>query len=220
MRPPTLPTPFWQRRRWPNPTHEQIVKRSRLLVIDDQDFSYMPLFKRDGYAVEKVANLRRLPEIESGRYDVILLDLFGVGDKESADQGFGVLQHIRQHNPAQLVVAYSNAEWSLDYQPFFEDADAVLHKTKADYYEFRSTVDELLDRRFSIGFYLERAAQELAGNEVNLSRAERRIRDAILTSKSDKLQHYLSPRVDSPATVDRVLQIVAIAVEVARVWTN
>ena len=39
----------------PRPTLQQIVDRARILVIDDQDFPYQTLFKRDGYNVTEMA---------------------------------------------------------------------------------------------------------------------------------------------------------------------
>src|SRR4051812_42591458 len=126
---------FGKRRDWPKVDLDEIVKRARILVIDDGDFAYMPLFERDGYTISKWDDVQDLHALETNEFDVILLDLKGVGVQESADEGFGLLKHIREASPAQIVVAYSNADLSLEYQPFFSDADAVLHKTKSDYVE-------------------------------------------------------------------------------------
>src|SRR4051794_38006194 len=98
-------------RPWPRLDHAEIVKPARILVVDDNEFPYLKLFRRDGYTIEKWSSVRDLGQLEDGSFDVILLDLIGVGTRESSDQGLGVLKHIRQTNPAQIVVAYSNAEW-------------------------------------------------------------------------------------------------------------
>ncbi len=34
------------------------MKRARLLVIDDADFPYLSLFERDGYTMEKWADVK------------------------------------------------------------------------------------------------------------------------------------------------------------------
>ena len=47
---------------------KEIIARVRMLVIDDQDFPYVKLFKRDGYNVEKWKDVGRLVQIEEGDY--------------------------------------------------------------------------------------------------------------------------------------------------------
>jgi CheY-like chemotaxis protein len=50
-------------------------------VIDDQDFPYKELFERDGYTVTKWDDVHDLAQLESGEFDLILLDLLGVGGR-------------------------------------------------------------------------------------------------------------------------------------------
>src|SRR4051812_27525384 len=121
-------------RKWPRIDPKEIMKRARILVIDDEGFPYISLFQRDGYTIELWEDIDDLQALESGAYDLILLDLRGVGRDISSAEGFGVLRHLRRTSPAQMVVAYSNADLSLAYQPFFDEADATLHKT-TDYVE-------------------------------------------------------------------------------------
>jgi CheY-like chemotaxis protein len=210
---------FRRQREWPQLQHDEIVKRARLLVIDDGELPYLKLFRRDGYTFDKWSRVKDLPALEAGKYDVVLLDLHGVGLAESADQGFGVLGHLRKVNPAQIIVAYSNAEWSVDYQGFFRSADAVLHKTKDDYVSFKRTVDGLLDQRFSLGFYIARIGKELQGSgapEATLRKAEK----AILGGDLRSLERYLSKRVDDEVTVERVLAVAQVATGIIQIWSN
>lgn len=213
-------TVFLSRRRpWPQLDHEEIVKRARLLVVDDKDFPYLKLFRANGYTMDKWSKLKDLPGLESGKYDVILLDLQGVGNVESTEQGLGVLGHLREVSPAQIVVAYSNAEWSVEYQAFFQSADAVLHKSKDDYVTFKRTVDSLLDQRFSLGFYLDRATRELHGSGVS-DAVTKKIENAILRNDAASLERYLSKHVDDTVTVERVIGVVQVAIGVAQLWNS
>lgn len=138
---------FWNRKKaiWPTPSAEDLRRRARIVVIDDSPFPYAALFKRDGYTVDVWRDVNDLSKLENGYYDLILLDIQGVGSKQSADQGFGILRHLKDANPTQLIVAFSNADWSLKYKPFFDGADAVLPKS-ADYVDFKRSVDTLLVR--------------------------------------------------------------------------
>jgi CheY-like chemotaxis protein len=210
---------FHDKRRWPSIPHDEIVRRSRILVIDDQDFPYQELFVRDGYTVEKWNDVKDLAELEQSHFDLILLDLLGVGRKESADQGLGLLRHIRSASPAQLVVAYSNADWPVRYQPFFDMADGVLAKT-ADYVDFKRLVDDLLDRRFSLGFYVVRVQDEVTDHIAELPGLAVKTKRAILTGRTDRLRRYLSNHIEDPATIDRVLNIVGVAIGVLQLWKS
>lgn len=205
-----------RRREWPKFSHEEILKRARLLVIDDSEFPLIKLFKKDGYTITKWNDVKELAQLETASYDLILLDLEGVGRSLSDDQGFGILKHIRATNPTQLVIAYSNQDWSLEYQPFFEEADATLPKTKTDYYEFKRTVDRLLERRFSLDYYVERAQEELQDYSAAAPKARDKVRRAILSGNGERLAKYLNDHVDDRVVVDRVLQVTQIAVQVGQ----
>lgn len=196
------------------------MRRARILVIDDGEFAYMSLFKRDGYTIEQWADVTDLRALETGGFDLILLDLKGVGLRETSDEGFGILKHIRETSPAQIVIAYSNSDLSLAYQPFFRDADAVLHKTQTDYVEFKRTVNLLLDRRFSKGFFLDRVQSELGDLEASAPKAIRKAEKAMLTGNNDGLQRYLRSKVDDAVTIDRVIAVVGAGAQVVSLWKS
>jgi hypothetical protein len=204
-------------RDWPKWSRDEITKRAKLLVIDDSEFPLIKSFRKDGYNVTKWNDVKDLGQLETDSYDVILLDLEGVGRALSPDQGFGILKHIRETNPTQLVIAYSNQEWSLEYQHFFDEADAALPKTKTDYYEFKRTVDRLLDQRFSLDYYVERAEEELEEYRATVPKAPKKIRQAILTGEGGKLRDYLQGRVEDKSIVSGVMQITQIAVQVGQI---
>lgn len=58
---------------------EAIRKQAKILVIDDQEPPMLTLFKRDGYHIERWAEIENLSRLTDGNYDVILLDIQGVG---------------------------------------------------------------------------------------------------------------------------------------------
>ena len=209
---------FFKKRVWPTLAYGDIVKRARILVIDDQEFLYKPLFERDGYTIQQWPDVTDLQAIERGAFDLILLDLKGIGRTESADEGFGILKHLRATSPAQIIVAYSNSDLSLEYQPFFRDADAVLHKTKTDYVEFKRTVDRLLVDRFSLGFYENRILSELGDQSAHAPKAAKKARAAILSGNVRPLRRYLTKRVDDQVAIDRVIAIAGVAAQVASIF--
>lgn len=210
---------FFRKKSWPDIDLSEIKKRARMLVIDDADFPYQSLFARDGYTLEKWPDVVDLPKLESGFYDVVLLDLQGVGREQSVEQGLGVLRHLRHSAPAQVIIAYSSADWSLKYQEFFGMADAVLAKS-ADYVDFKRTVDQLLQQRFSLGFYVARV-QMLVGQFVNdPERIDSLVRSAVLDQSPNKLQKYLVAKSTDPQVIGKVLDVIKIAVGIASLWKH
>lgn len=193
--------------KWPNMSFDDIKKRARLLVIDDNDFPYKELFDRDGYTIDKWDDVENLSKLENGYYDVILLDIHGIGASESEEGGFGLLKHLRATTPAQIIIAYSNADWSLKYQDFFDLADSRLDK-RSDYVDFKRTVDGLLRDRFSLGFYVDRIMKICSGSITETDKFKKIIEQSIQSQRVDKLSKYLNTRIDNK---DKILIATGVA---------
>lgn len=200
--------------KWPKLTIDDMRKRARILIIDDNEFYYVELFKKDEYAVEQWHDVDDLQKLESGFYDVILLDIHGVGRAHSADQGFGILKHLRQKVPTQIIVAYSNAAWNLKYQAFFDMADARLDKG-ADYVEFKRAVDELLERKFSFGFYVDKIIQIASPHVKDPEKVRELAIKAINKRSSDKLQNYLERNDTNIRIIQTIIQVISVAIKIA-----
>lgn len=198
---------------------EEIIRRAQILVVDDEDFPYATLFRREGYNVTKWRDVSKISEIEQGKFDVVLLDLQGIGRKLSADQGLGVLRHIKKARPSQVIVAYSNADWPVKYQPFFDKADRVLSKS-ADYVDFKREVDELLQEHFSVGFHRDRIRRVLAEAGLSGWRVNRLVDKSIRERDLAKLEKYLAARGLNTDDVQVVLGLVQVAIGVAQIWTS
>lgn len=199
--------------RRPPLSEAEIKSKSKILVIDDQAFPYKKLFEKDNYSIEKRNDVKQTADIDRMQYDLILLDLQGVGRGLSPDEGLGVLRYLKEKNPTQLVVAYSNAEFPLETQQFFSQADAVLPKS-ADYYQFKAEVDRLLALRYSLGYYMRVAYREMDASVLEHPGIERRLRRAMRTGKTAQIRQILAQQSDNPITVDRVLLVIQTAASV------
>lgn len=191
----------------------EIRKRARILVIDDSEFFYLQLFEDDGYVIEKWDDVNDLHKIESGYFDIILLDIQGVGRKYSKEEGLGVLKHLHQVCPAQIIIAYSNADFSLKYQDFFRLADATLDKAD-DYVNFKRTVDHLLQLRFSLDFYLNKITSITNPYGCDIHKIRTLSKNAILKNKTSRLEKALAVYVDNNDIIATVLKITQKAAEV------
>lgn len=199
---------------------KQIIARVRILVIDDQEFPYVKLFRRDGYNVDKWKDVSRLAHIEQGEYDLILLDLQGVGAAiSSADEGLGVLRHIKKVRPTQLVIAYSNAQFPLQYQPFFELADGVMQKS-ADYLDFKRKVDDLLQDHFSVGFQIRKIEMEFSNAGLSADKGAKLARRALRSRDVEPLRLYLTRHMDDTVSIDRIIAVAQLAISIAALWKS
>lgn len=196
---------------WPELTLEQIVRRARLLVIDDTEFLYLELFQRDGYAIEKWSDVTDLARLERGEFDVILLDIHGVGTALSSDQGLGVLRHLKTVRPAQIVIAYSNATWTVGQQEFFDHADARLNKT-GDYVDFKRTVDDLLRKHFSLGFHVDRIIRTLGPVPGDSQEVRALVTSAILTQRTSQVEKAAGRWEIDPERLNLILQLTQTAI--------
>lgn len=199
--------------RWTQLSITEIRKRARLLIVDDGEFFYLDLFRKDGYSIEKWNDVKDLPKLESGFYDIILLDIQGIGKKQSQDQGLGILRHLKKACPTQIVVAYSNADFSLKYKEFFDLANKVLAK-QADYVDFKRAVDELLENRFSFGFYVESISRLAAPHIPDVLKIQKATEKAIRTRNIQSLEKLLQKSETPLNIIEAIIRITKSAIEV------
>ena len=203
-------------KKWPSISADEIRKRSRILVIDDEDFLYFDLFERNGYNIRKWNDIEDLEKLVNAEYDVILLDIQGIGKDFSPEQGLGVLKYIKEKDPTQIVVAYSAADYFLKYQDFFHIADDTLDKT-SDFFVFKTKVDNLLKRRHSMSFYIEKVASKFDEIMLDKEKLAKVTQDAILSGKPGKLASFLDKNdIKNKDLVGWSLQIVNIATSLLR----
>lgn len=194
------------------PDVEALRKHSKILVIDDHILPAQKLFERDGYHFERWPEVKNLSQLTDGHYEIILLDLHGVGLNESPDmQGLGILRHIKQSNPAQMVIAYSAQAQKLSARSFLELADFVLDK-EASYVDYKEVVDRLLRQRATPGYFLAVMNRELGDKAILAPKAVPKAMRAFKSGSTRSLETYLRDRLPDPQQVDRILTIISIGI--------
>lgn len=185
------------------------------MVIDDHDPPMRSLFERDGYHVERWPEIKNLTQLTDGHYDLILLDIHGVGLNESPDeQGLGILRQIKASNPAQIVVMYSALPQNISARDVLLLADDVLDKDES-YVRYKNTVDRLLQRRWSAGYYVSTMNRELGDYAAVAPKAVSKALRAMRRGSTVALERYLRAKVTDPKVVDRVLTVISIGVGIA-----
>ncbi|MGM0655943.1 MAG: hypothetical protein ACQETR_11585 [Thermodesulfobacteriota bacterium] len=207
---------FKKKQEWPHLSLDEIRKRARILVIDDSDFIYQPLFENDGYNIDKWDDVVDLQKLESGYFDIIFLDIQGVGLSVSKEQGLGILKHLRKICPTQIIIAYSNADFSLKYQDFFTLANATLSKSD-DYVQFKRKLDNLLADKFSMGFYVTHATEIAKQYTNDIAKLKGMTENALLTRNTAKLKKFLEQKIEDKDIVMMILQVIQIGIGVAAI---
>lgn len=201
------------------PSLADIVRRSRLLVIDDKEFPLIKLFARDGYAMDKWDEVLDLNKLVSGAYDLILLDLRGVGMSDAPDEeGLGVLRYIKKEDPTQLVIAFSHEEFNMKYREFVELADASLHKSADSYVVYKETVDRLLRERQSVDYYIDKLMERVPvpyRSSVDVMA----LRRSIMNQDKVLLESVIAPAHKSDIDLSAALESIAVvAMTVVSKW--
>ena len=110
---------------------EELVRRSRILIIDDERPELIDDLQRSHFAVDYEPDIRpeNLAEkLDSRLYDLILLDFGQVGESIGKEQGLSILRHIKRVNPAVVVLAYTSKTLGTEFADFYRLADGVLPK--------------------------------------------------------------------------------------------
>jgi len=189
---------------------ETVRKRARVLVIDDHALPVQKLFIRDGYHFERWSEVKNLSQLTDGHFDIILLDLQGVGLNESPDlQGLGILQHVKRSNPAQIVIAYSAQTQRLSARVYLDLADEVLDK-EASYVDYKELVDKLLLRRATSGYFISVMNRELGENAAFVPKVVPKALRAMRRGSTGSLEGYLRDRLSNTEQVDRILTVISI----------
>jgi DNA-binding response OmpR family regulator len=143
---------------------EELKKRVRIVVIDDEDGFPLKLFQSDGYAIDKWDKVLDYSRLESGFYDIIVLDIKGVAQDISEEDGLGVLEGIKSKNPAQIIIAYSQHSYDLSKVRFWELADEKIAKP-SDFIKIKSKIDNLITTKYKPERYIHTLHQLLSKSD-------------------------------------------------------
>lgn len=195
------------------PSIEALRKSARILVIDDHAFPAQRTFTRDGYHFERWPEVKNLSQLTDGHWQVILLDVQGVGLNESPDkQGIGILEHIKKTNPAQAVVIYSAQKQAITASEQLVLADAILEKG-ISYVDYKAVVDRLLLSSATPGYFIAAMNRELGENATLAPKAVSKALQAFRAGHTKSLRGYFDKALPSQAQVDTLVKIIAVGIQ-------
>ena len=171
-----------------NPKSEkQIRKKIKILLIDNDESLNIEQFNNEGYSLEYWTKVRSIKELLQGFYDIIILDIKDVAKDYSEEDGFGVLKSIKQNNPAQLVIAFSQFSYDFSKKKFWDMADEAVDKP-AGFLEMKEVLDNLIHTKFNAKHELKELKDKILSINITkhqLSKIEKNIAENI--SKNNKL---------------------------------
>jgi DNA-binding NarL/FixJ family response regulator len=132
-------------------SREDLLQRSRILVVDDEEPELLADIRQSGFAVDYQPDITNInmSEIDKPKYDLVILDFGSVGTAFGPDQGLSLLKHIKRVNPTAHVLAYTSKALGTEHAEFFRLADGVLPKD-AGIAESMEKIEEALARSRSI----------------------------------------------------------------------
>jgi DNA-binding NarL/FixJ family response regulator len=129
----------------PSLTRDDLIRRCRILVIDDERPQLIDDLMKSGFAIDHDPTGDDLSKVEAGLYDLILLDFGGIGIKYGKDQGLSLLRHIKRINPGQFILAYTSKSLPPEQSEFYRLTDGTLYKDAGIQESFAKIEDSLRD---------------------------------------------------------------------------
>lgn len=184
----------------PLPSFQDVKRRTRVLVIDDDANSFpFDLMRREGYSVEHWPRVESMNPLEEGQYDIVILDIQDVAGHISESDGLGVLELIKARNPAQIVVAFSGHSFDLGKNKFWRMADDALCKP-VDVAACKRIIDGLIEAKRTPQHYWSAVASVLEQHGVSpkdIAKLEDRVARALQRKDAGDVRSVLSKAVDS-----------------------
>lgn len=172
----------------PQFSFEELKKKLSIIVIDDDKTFPTNGFLNYGYSIkelEKLKNESELRDLLENKYDIIVLDYFDIALDLSSEDGIGILKSIKNNNPSQIVIAYSNQEFDVSKSIFWDLSDDKLGKP-TPFVSTEEKIQNLILQKFTVKFYYEKIVSTLREcKEVQLlENIESILLESIINNKS------------------------------------
>ncbi len=188
---------------------DELKKRTRIVVIDDEEAFPIELFKSEGYSVDSWEKVEDYGKLERGFYDIIVLDIKGVAQHISEDDGLGVLESLKKNNPSQIIIAYSQHSFDLSKSKFWEMADDKISKP-SDFLKIKKSIDNLIKTQFRPIRYINSLEDLLEKNKFEnkeIDKILRLINQSIISNKPPDKKRIVEVIKDNAELVSQVLSL-------------
>lgn len=121
--------------------NKDLMETTRILIVDDNDFSYLPMLRSSGYNVHQNKDVEDIHVAEG--YHIIISDVDGVAQKmDPKDQGMAFIRQVGRAYPEKITGVYSGKTFKIQ-----EGLDNIMVFQKDDDLEvWKDKIDELILR--------------------------------------------------------------------------
>jgi CheY-like chemotaxis protein len=191
-----------------------LKRLSKIVLIEDQVETFpLALLRDEGYSIDHWPTVKDLSRLEARQYDVVILDIHGVADQWSEqDGGLAVLQHLKTKVPGLAIVAFSGLSFDLERHRFFQLADDVLCKP-VDAVKCKQVIDGVLQTHFTpthIWGTIKTVLQSNGKSEKELQKLENEVAQAMsktpnrLIEVVEKVAPYVKASVTAASLVAKL----------------
>ena len=105
----------------------QLKKATEILVIDDNEFTYLEALKKSEFNIDYRSDIQSLKDV--AEYDIVLCDIRGVGKfLESQYDGAYLVKQLKKKYPNKTIISYTADDYNPRYEEFLKYADAIVPK--------------------------------------------------------------------------------------------
>lgn len=125
-------------------TLSDLKKKCEILIIDDNDFPFLDVLRKQEYIITQKYDLTDTKE--AAEYQIILCDIRGVGKCYNSNyEGAYLIKQLKQKYPNKTIIAYTANDYDPEFEPYLEYADETVPKGTYDIEEWDALLDRLLN---------------------------------------------------------------------------
>jgi len=184
-----------------------------VLFIDDNEFDIVTILRREGWTVDRTADVESFTDASLVAAHVIFIDIHGVGVAlKFESEGLGLALAIKKSFPEKLVVVYSSEREGDRFHPALSVVDGTLPKD-AEPFRFLQLVEELAAACFTFDKCVARIhkllEREMGENAPPLHVLSEEINKAVIGRKTapGQLATVLSIGLDKAASVASIVSL-------------
>lgn len=174
------------------PGRNELIKKSRLLVIDDDSNILLKDFLQgQGFSIDHDREGNDISKYISGIYDVIIVDYHGVGSQIGVKQGLDLMRYLNKNARGTRLIAYTSRSLSAAEADFFKLSHAVLQKDLG-LTDSMELIEEQLKSSYDKNFIFQDLLKELGvDSEKERNEIKEKIISLLESGNKSELEKYL-----------------------------
>ena len=171
-------------------TLSELKKKFEILIIDDEEFSFLDALRKHEYNITQKRDLTDLKDAEA--YQIILCDIRGVGKfLETEYDGAYLIKQLKMKYPDKTIIAYTATPYDPSFEKFLGYAIKTVPKGTYGLDDWTALLDQLLNDVIDPVKIWEKTRRQLleAGvSTIDVAKYESKFVSAVKKGKLEKWQ--------------------------------